>query len=168
MHSSQLEQLRNNLENINYEVAEAKEKELRHDVMSHIHAYGMQCPEAMPIIHLGATRYLPFDALELNHRLTLSLLLNRSQYVNDNTEILQLHGSLDLIKTKTLVLIDHLSEFANKYKDMPTLGFTHFQAGTEYGLITKLRVEITLFWNSSIGDRREARGVVVPGLLARP
>ena len=90
---------------INYEVAEQKEKEVRHDVMAHVHAYGQQCPKAMPIIHLGAT----------------------SCYVGDNTDIIIMTEALKLLRTKIIVLISKLSDFAIKYRDLPTLGFTHFQ-----------------------------------------
>jgi len=82
-----------------------KEKEFRHDVMAHIHAYGEQCPNARPIIHLGAT----------------------SCYVGDNTDIIIMTEALKLIKKKLLCVISKLSDFAMKYKDLPTLGYTHFQ-----------------------------------------
>lgn len=102
---AQLEQLRNNKDNINYDVAEKYEKQFRHDVMSHVHAYGEQCQEAKGIIHLGAT----------------------SCYVGDNTDIIVMTEGLKLIRSKMLVLIKKLSDFAIEYKDMPTLGFTHYQ-----------------------------------------
>ena len=101
----QLAEMAAHLEDINYDVAAAKEKELRHDVMGHIHAFGAQCPAAMPIIHLGAT----------------------SCYVADNTELIQIRESLKLIKHKLVHLIDNLRTFADDNKDMPTLGFTHYQ-----------------------------------------
>jgi adenylosuccinate lyase len=101
----QIAQLKNNKENINYEVAEKYEKEFRHDVMSHVHAYGEQCPDAKGIIHLGAT----------------------SCYVGDNTDIIIMTEGLKLVRSKMLVLIKKLSAFALEYKSMPTLGFTHFQ-----------------------------------------
>jgi len=100
-----IEQLKNNKENINYEVAEKYEKEFRHDVMSHVHAYGEQCPEAKGIIHLGAT----------------------SCYVGDNTDIIIMTEGLKLVRSKMLILIKKLSAFALQYKAMPTLGYTHFQ-----------------------------------------
>ena len=90
---------------INYDVAEEKEKKFKHDVMAHIHAFGEQCPNAMPIMHLGAT----------------------SCYVGDNTDLLIMVEALKLIKTKLVAVMDRLSKFAMEYKDMPTLGFTHFQ-----------------------------------------
>jgi adenylosuccinate lyase len=92
-------------DDINYDVAEAREKEVRHDVMAHVYAYGVQCPTAKPIIHLGAT----------------------SCYVGDNTDIILMRDGLDIIKRKLLNCINVLSRFALQYKDMPTLGFTHFQ-----------------------------------------
>lgn len=101
----QIEELKRYKDDINYEVAEAKEKEFRHDVMAHIHAYGEQCPNARGIIHLGAT----------------------SCYVGDNTDIIIMHEGLKIIRKKLIAVIAKLSEFALKYKDLPTLGFTHFQ-----------------------------------------
>ena len=103
--NEQIEQMRAYKDEINYDIAEQKEKELRHDVMAHIHAYGEQCPGARAIIHLGAT----------------------SCYVGDNTDIIIMTEGLNLIRTKLIKVIANLSEFALKYKDMPTLGFTHFQ-----------------------------------------
>lgn len=103
--NEQIEELKSQKDNINYELAEAKEKEFRHDVMAHIHAYGELCPSARGIIHLGAT----------------------SCYVGDNTDIIIMHEGLKAIKKKLIAVISKLSEFALKYKDLPTLGFTHFQ-----------------------------------------
>lgn len=101
----QINELRNNIDNINYEVAEKKEKEIRHDVMSHVYAYGVQCPNAKGIIHLGAT----------------------SCYVGDNTDLIIMWEALMLIKSKILNVINNLSNFALRYKALPTLGFTHLQ-----------------------------------------
>lgn len=101
----QIEELKKNIDNINYEDAEAKEKEVRHDVMSHVHAYGLQCPQAKGIIHLGAT----------------------SCYVGDNTDLIIMRDALQLIRKKLINVIESLSKFALEYKDLPTLGFTHFQ-----------------------------------------
>jgi len=101
----QLEEMRANMTNINYEYAEKMEKELRHDVMSHIHAWGEQCPKARPVIHLGAT----------------------SCYVVDNTEQIQMFEALKLVHQKVLVLMSRLSEFAMEQRSRPTLGFTHYQ-----------------------------------------
>lgn len=101
----QIAELKANIDNINYDVAEEKEKEIRHDVMSHIYAYGVQCPKAKGIIHLGAT----------------------SCYVGDNTDLIIMKRALNIIKNKLINIINSLSEFALKYKDLPTLGFTHLQ-----------------------------------------
>ena len=101
----QINELKLYKDDINYELAEKIEKETRHDVMSHVHAYGAQCEKAKGIIHLGAT----------------------SCYVGDNTDIIVYSKGLKLIKKKVLSVISKLSRFAEKYKDMPTLGFTHYQ-----------------------------------------
>ena len=101
----QIEQMKAHIDDINYDVAEQREKEVRHDVMSHLYAYGVQCPEAKPIIHLGAT----------------------SCYVGDNTDIIIMHEALEVVRKKLINVINVLCDFAEKYKDMPTLGFTHFQ-----------------------------------------
>ena len=102
----QIKQLEEYRENINYDVAKAREKIVRHDVMSHVFAYGEQCPDAKGIIHLGAT----------------------SCFVGDNAEIIMIHKALLLVREKLLIAISKLKDFALLYKDMPTLGFTHFQA----------------------------------------
>lgn len=101
----QIEELKKYKDHINYEVARERERETRHDVMSHVYAYGVQCPKAKPIIHLGAT----------------------SAYVGDNTDIVVMHRGLALLRTKMINCMDKLSKFAYKYKVVPTLGFTHFQ-----------------------------------------
>ena len=101
----QINELKANINNINYDEARKREKEVRHDVMSHVYAYGLQCPNAKGIIHLGAT----------------------SCYVGDNTDIITMRDALVLINKKLITVLNHLSNFAMKYKDMPTLGFTHFQ-----------------------------------------
>lgn len=101
----QIEELKNNIDNINYDAAEEREKITRHDVMSHVYAYGLQCPSAKGIIHLGAT----------------------SCYVGDNTDLIIMKEALILIRKKILNVMHHLSKFAIKYKDLPTLGFTHLQ-----------------------------------------
>ena len=103
--SEQIEELKANVDNINYEDAQRREKEVRHDVMSHVYAYGLQCPKAKGIIHLGAT----------------------SCYVGDNTDLIIMREGLVLIKKKILNVINLLTKFALKYKGLPTLGFTHFQ-----------------------------------------
>lgn len=101
----QIEEMRANQDNINYEVAARREAEVRHDVMAHVYAFGEQCPSAKPIIHLGAT----------------------SAYVVDNTDLILMHRALSLIKAKVVSTINALAEFAQRYKDLPTLAFTHFQ-----------------------------------------
>ena len=101
----QIDEMKAHVEDINYEVAKAREKEVRHDVMSHVYAYGQQCPKAAGIIHLGAT----------------------SCYVGDNTDIIVMTEALKLVKKKLVNVIDELAKFAKQYKDLPTLAFTHFQ-----------------------------------------
>ena len=101
----QIDELKANADNINYEVAEAREKLVRHDVMSHVYAYGQQCPNAKGIIHLGAT----------------------SCYVGDNTDVIIMTEGLKLVRNKLVTVIRELAKFADKYKDLPTLAFTHFQ-----------------------------------------
>lgn len=101
----QINELKANRDNINYDVAIQREKETRHDVMSHVYAYGVQCPKAKGIIHLGAT----------------------SAYVGDNTDVIVMKQALELIKVKLVNLINVLAKFCNEYKSLPTLGFTHFQ-----------------------------------------
>ncbi|WP_315076867.1 adenylosuccinate lyase [uncultured Clostridium sp.] len=101
----QVNELKSNVNNINYEEAIKKEKEVRHDVMSHVYAYGLQCPTAKGIIHLGAT----------------------SCYVGDNTDVIIMRDALLLIKDKIVTVLNHLKNFATQYKDLPTLGFTHYQ-----------------------------------------
>ena len=101
----QIKELRDNIENIDYELAAAREKEVRHDVMSHVYAYGVVAPSAKGIIHLGAT----------------------SCYVGDNTDLFIMRDALILIRKKVINVLDQLSKFALKYKDLPTLGFTHLQ-----------------------------------------
>lgn len=103
--AEQIDQLEANVDNINYEVAEAREKIVRHDVMSHVYAYGLQCPKAKGIIHLGAT----------------------SCYVGDNTDLIIMRKALLMLKKKLINVISSLSKFAIKYKSLPTLGFTHLQ-----------------------------------------
>lgn len=105
INQEQIDELKQFQNQINYEYAEKVEKEVRHDVMAHVHAYGAQCKTAKGIIHLGAT----------------------SCYVCDNADIIIYQKALKLIKAKVLNVIKKLSDFAYKYKDLPTLGFTHFQ-----------------------------------------
>ena len=102
---AQIAELEKFRDDINYDVARAKEKEFRHDVMAHIHAYGAQCPKAKAIIHLGAT----------------------SAFVGDNTDLIQIREGLLRIKSLLVAVISALSKLARKYRALPTLGFTHFQ-----------------------------------------
>lgn len=101
----QIAELKANADNINYDVAEEREKLVRHDVMSHVHAYGVQCPKAKGIIHLGAT----------------------SCYVGDNTDVIIMTEGLKLVRKKLVNLINKLADFSEDYKDMPCLAFTHYQ-----------------------------------------
>ena len=102
----QVDELEAHLEDIDYDKAAQWEKKLRHDVMAHVHTYGELCPKAMPIIHLGAT----------------------SCYVGDNTDVILMREGLELVREKIVRVLSHLADFAEKYKSLPTLGFTHFQA----------------------------------------
>lgn len=101
----QIDELKAHADDINYDVAKERERQVRHDVMSHVYAYGVQCPKAKGIIHLGAT----------------------SCYVGDNTDIIVMAEALKLVRKKLVNVIAELSKFADKYKDQPTLAFTHFQ-----------------------------------------
>ena len=101
----QIEELKSHVEDINYDVAREREKLVRHDVMSHVYAYGQQCPKAAGIIHLGAT----------------------SCYVGDNTDVIIMTEAMKLVRTKLINVINELAKFADTYKDLPTLAFTHFQ-----------------------------------------
>ena len=101
----QIDEMKAHVDDINYDVAVEREKLVRHDVMSHVYAYGQQCPKAAGIIHLGAT----------------------SCYVGDNTDIIIMREALKLVHKKLVSVIDELAKFADKYKDLPTIAFTHFQ-----------------------------------------
>ena len=101
----QIDELKAHKDDINYDVAKERERQVRHDVMSHVYAYGVQCPKAKVIIHLGAT----------------------SCYVGDNTDIIVMSEALKLVQKKLVNVIAELSKFADKYKEQPTLAFTHFQ-----------------------------------------
>ena len=101
----QVDELEANINNIDYEVAAEREKQVRHDVMSHVYAYGKVCPKAAGIIHLGAT----------------------SCYVGDNTDVIIMRDALRVIKRKLVKVIDQLAKFADKYKSLPCLAYTHLQ-----------------------------------------
>ncbi|MBQ9179343.1 MAG: adenylosuccinate lyase [Firmicutes bacterium] len=122
----QIAELKANVSNINYDVAKEREKVVRHDVMSHVYAYGQQCPKAKGIIHLGAT----------------------SCYVGDNTDIIIMKEGLELIRSKVVNVIKNLADFAEEYKGMPTLGFTHFQAAQP----TTVGKRATLWINELVMD----------------
>ncbi len=101
----QIDELKAHKDDINFEVAKEREKLVRHDVMSHVYAYGVQCPKAKGIIHLGAT----------------------SCYVGDNTDMILMSEALKLVRKKLINVIAELAKFADRYKNLPTLAFTHFQ-----------------------------------------
>ncbi|RKI70592.1 adenylosuccinate lyase [bacterium 1xD42-67] len=125
----QVEELEAHVEDIDYDRAAQWERKLRHDVMAHVHTYGELCPKAMPIIHLGAT----------------------SCYVGDNTDIILMREGLELVRDKIVRALDRLAGFADKYKDLPTLGFTHFQAAQ---LVT-VGKRATLWMNELLMDLEE-------------
>lgn len=125
----QIEEMKANIYNIDYGLAAKKEAEFRHDVMAHVHTFGTQAPKAMPIIHLGAT----------------------SAYVGDNTDLIQIKDGLDIIKTKLVNVISEMSKFAMANKDLPTLGFTHFQAAQ----LTTVGKRATLWLQSLLLDLEE-------------
>ena len=119
-------EMKEHVTDINYDIAKEREKSVRHDVMSHVYAYGVQCPKAKGIIHLGAT----------------------SCYVGDNTDIIVMNEALKLVRTKLLNVINNLAGFANEYKDLPTLAFTHFQPAQP----TTLGKRATLWINEFMMD----------------
>ncbi|MCI9547658.1 MAG: adenylosuccinate lyase [Oscillospiraceae bacterium] len=125
----QVDELEAHITDIDYDLAAKKERELRHDVMAHIHTYGASCPKAMPIIHLGAT----------------------SCYVGDNTDIIIMREGLSLVRDELVRVLDALARFADKYKSLPTLGFTHFQAAQ---LVT-VGKRATLWMNELLLDLEE-------------
>ena len=126
---SQIDEMEAHIDDIDYALAAQKEKELRHDVMAHIHTFGTLCPSAMPIIHLGAT----------------------SCYVGDNTDVILMREALVLVRTKLVRVLARLGEFARKYKALPTLGFTHFQPAQ---LVT-VGKRATLWMNELLMDLEE-------------
>ena len=126
---AQIDELEREKDHIDYDLAAQKERELRHDVMAHIHTYGAACPSAMPIIHLGAT----------------------SCYVGDNTDIIIMKEGLTLIRDKLVRVLAALGRFADEYKALPTLGFTHFQAAQ---LVT-VGKRATLWMNELLMDLDE-------------
>ncbi len=127
--AEQVAQLEAHLTDIDYEKAAEYEKKLRHDVMAHVHTYGDACPDAMPIIHLGAT----------------------SCYVGDNTDIILMREALELVRDQLVRVLDKLAAFAERYKALPTLGFTHFQPAQ---LVT-VGKRATLWMNELLYDLHE-------------
>ena len=127
--SEQIEELKKNKDDINFAEAEAQEKKVRHDVMSHIHAYGLQCPKAAGIIHLGAT----------------------SAFVGDNTDLIQLKQGMIEVRKKLVSLLGRMKDFAIKEKSRPTLGFTHFQAAQ----VTTVGKRTTLWMQDLVLDFEE-------------
>ena len=125
----QIDELKANAENIDYEVAAEYEKKFRHDVMAHVHAYGDVAPEAKAIIHLGAT----------------------SAFVGDNTDLIQMRDGLKIVKQKLINVMQRLADFATEYKDMPTLGFTHYQPAQ----LTTVGKRATLWLQSLVLDFEE-------------
>ena len=125
----QIDEMEAHITDIDYDKAAAYEKELRHDVMAHVHTFGELCPKAMPIIHLGAT----------------------SCYVGDNTDVILMREGLELVRTKLVRVLAKLAVFADKYKDLLTLGFTHFQAAQ---LVT-VGKRATLWMNELLMDLEE-------------
>ena len=125
----QLSEMRSHIDDIDFETAEAREKEVRHDVMSHVYAYGVQCPKAAPIIHLGAT----------------------SCFVGDNTDIIILRRATEILLPKIAQVIKNLSDFAIKYKDLPCLGYTHLQPAQ----LTTVGKRATLWINELVYDVEE-------------
>lgn len=130
----QIEELKQNIENINYEDAKKREKEVRHDVMAHNYAYGLLCPKAKGIIHLGAT----------------------SAYVGDNTDLIQMKEGLLVVKKKLVALLAKMKEFALKEKSRPTLGFTHFQPAQ----ITTVGKRCALWMQEFLADYEELEFVI--------
>ncbi len=127
----QLDEMASHLDSIDYEAASAREKEVRHDVMAHVYAFGKDCPKAAPIIHLGAT----------------------SCYVGDNADIIALREAMKIIEGKLCSVISNLSEFALKYKDMPCLAYTHLQPAQA----TTVGKRATLWINELLYDLDELR-----------
>ena len=126
---AQIDEMEQHKDDIDYEAAARYERQLRHDVMAHIHAFGDLCPMAMPIIHLGAT----------------------SCFVGDNTDVILMREGLELLRGKLVNLIDRLTKFAMEYRAMPTLGFTHFQPAQ----LTTVGKRATLWVNELVMDLEE-------------
>ena len=121
-----IDEMKNNQENIDFDCAKEKEKQIRHDVMAHVYEFGIKCPTAEPIIHLGAT----------------------SQFVVCNTDLILQKTGIELIRNALLNVIYNLAQFCRKYKDMPTLGYTHYQPAQP----TTVGKRNTLYINDLLGD----------------
>ena len=128
----QIEELKAHRDDLNLEAAKAREREVRHDVMAHVYAYGLQCPKAKPILHLGAT----------------------SAFVGDNTDLIQIRDGLRILKKRLVGVIAALREFALKYRELPTLGFTHFQPAQ----LTTVGKRATLWLQDFVMDLEELEG----------
>ncbi len=125
----QIEEMKQNINNIDYDIVSKREKECRHDVMAHVYEFGLRCPKAKPIIHLGAT----------------------SCYVTDNTDVILMSQALELVKQKLLIVISNLKDFAMKYKNVTCLGYTHFQPAQ----LTTVGKRATLWLQDLIEDLEE-------------
>ena len=125
----QIDEMKANIENIDYEIVAQRERECRHDVMAHVYEFGTKCPKAKPIIHLGAT----------------------SCYVTDNTDIIMMKNALALIKQKLIKVISNLKKFADTYKGLPCLGYTHFQPAQ----LTTVGKRATLWIQDLLEDLQE-------------
>ena len=131
----QIEEMRQNVNNIDYDIVAKRERECRHDVMAHVYEFGLKCPKAKPIIHLGAT----------------------SCYVTDNTDVILMTKALELIKQKVILVIKNLKQFALKNKDIVCLGYTHFQPAQ----LTTVGKRATLWLQDLIEDLEELEFVQV-------
>ena len=125
----QIQEMKQNVDNIDYDIVSKREKECRHDVMAHVYEFGLKCPNAKPIIHLGAT----------------------SCFVTDNTDVILMTQAIELIKQKLIVVINNLKEFANKYKNVTCLGYTHFQPAQ----LTTVGKRATLWLQDLLEDLEE-------------
>lgn len=125
----QINEMKANVENIDYDIVSAREKECRHDVMAHVYEFGLKCPKAKPIIHLGAT----------------------SCYVTDNTDVILMREALKLIKQELITVIYNLKNFADKYKGVTCLGYTHFQPAQ----LTTVGKRATLWMQDLLEDLEE-------------
>jgi len=131
---AQIDEMKAYQDDINYDVADAREKQVRHDVMAHVFAFGEQCPNAKPIIHLGAT----------------------SCYVGDNTDLMVIHQALGMVEDKLAAVLANLLKFADEYKDIPALGFTHYQPAQ----LTTVGKRATLWMQDLLTDLEAVQGLL--------